>query len=94
MQLNQRARDLIGAYSAALCQGYNVQQTDRYFSLTDPKETALRLALLEAVEFLNMITCADVDQLTDGWSRKAARSITSRRGQAMLPGCGQSCRKS
>ncbi|ELY2737441.1 phage major capsid protein, P2 family [Cronobacter dublinensis] len=64
MQLNQRARDLIGAYSAALCQGYNVQQTDRYFSLTDPKETALRLALLEAVEFLNMITCADVDQLS------------------------------
>ncbi|EKK4087996.1 major capsid protein, partial [Cronobacter sakazakii] len=46
MQLNQRARDLIGAYSAALCQGYNVQRADRYFSLTDPKETALRLALL------------------------------------------------
>ncbi|EKN4206959.1 phage major capsid protein, P2 family [Yersinia ruckeri] len=63
MQLNQRARQYIDAYSAQLSQSYNVSDASRYFSLTDPKETLLRDALLETAEFLNMITVVDVDQL-------------------------------
>ncbi|MCW6545528.1 phage major capsid protein, P2 family [Yersinia ruckeri] len=63
MQLNQRARQYIDAYSAKLSQSYNVSDASRYFSLTDPKETLLRDALLETAEFLNMITVVDVDQL-------------------------------
>ena len=64
MKLNQRAQALLHAYSAGLTEAYNVTQPDRYFSLTDPQETSVRLALLESVEFLSMITCADVDQLS------------------------------
>ena len=63
MQLNQRARQYIDSYSAQLSQSYNVNDTSRYFSLTDPKETLLRDALLERADFLNMITVVDVDQL-------------------------------
>jgi P2 family phage major capsid protein len=64
MQLNQRARGFLQNYSAGLAEAYGVTDTSRYFALTDPKETSLRDALLESVEFLNMITCADVDQLS------------------------------
>ncbi|WP_447885174.1 phage major capsid protein, P2 family [Serratia fonticola] len=64
MFLNQRARELLRKYSAGLAEAYGQENTERYFSLTDPKETALRSALLESVDFLSMITCADVDQLT------------------------------
>ncbi|MGQ6163733.1 phage major capsid protein, P2 family [Serratia sp. IR-2025] len=63
MQLNQRAREMLDKYSAGLAQEYGQPRADRYFSLTDPKETQLRAALLESVDFLSMITCADVDQL-------------------------------
>ncbi|WP_340619208.1 P2 family phage major capsid protein, partial [Xenorhabdus entomophaga] len=51
-------------YSVGLADAYGVADTSRYFALSDPKETALRSALLESVEFLNMITCADVDHLS------------------------------
>lgn len=64
MFLNHRARELLQKYSAGLASAYGQQNTERYFSLTDPKETALRAALLESVDFLSMITVADVDQLT------------------------------
>lgn len=64
MKLNQRAQALLHAYSAGLTEAYNVAQPERYFSLTDPQEASVRLALLESVEFLSMITCADVDQLS------------------------------
>ncbi|WP_105875103.1 phage major capsid protein, P2 family [Cronobacter malonaticus] len=64
MQLNQRALDFIDAYSAGLAAHYSVNNPSRAFKLTDPQETSLRLALLESVEFLSMITCADVDQLS------------------------------
>ncbi|MFL4556260.1 phage major capsid protein, P2 family [Yersinia kristensenii] len=64
MNLNPRARALLDQYSAGLASEYGVSDVGRYFSLTDPKETALRAALLESVEFLSMITCADVDQLS------------------------------
>ena len=47
-----------------LAESYGVNKPDRYFSLNDPQETTLRQALLESVEFLNLITVADVDQLS------------------------------
>ncbi|MBQ4797158.1 major capsid protein, partial [Pectobacterium versatile] len=43
---------------------YGVADTARYFALTDPKETQLRAALLERVDFLSMINVLDVDQLS------------------------------
>ncbi|WP_273974628.1 P2 family phage major capsid protein, partial [Serratia ureilytica] len=61
MFLNQRARELLRAYSMGLAAEYGQDSAERYFSLTDPKETALRAALLESVDFLSMITVADVD---------------------------------
>lgn len=64
MQLNQRALDFIDAYSAGLAGHYSVNNPSRAFKLTDPQETSLRGALLESVEFLSLITCADVDQLS------------------------------
>lgn len=64
MHLNNRARDLLDKYSAGMAQHFGAAAPGRYFSLTDPQETALRLALLESVEFLNMISCLDVDQLS------------------------------
>lgn len=63
MQLNQRARQCIKQYEAGLAKAYGVDDTSRYFALTDPKETSLRAALMESVDFLNMITVVDVDQL-------------------------------
>ncbi|WP_350313290.1 phage major capsid protein, P2 family [Dickeya fangzhongdai] len=64
MFLNQRAREYLSAYSAGLAQEYGVADTARYFALTDPKETQLRAALLERVDFLSMINVLDVDQLS------------------------------
>lgn len=63
MQLNQRARQFLKQYAAGLAKAYGVEDTSRYFALTDPKETSLRAALMEEVSFLNMITVVDVDQL-------------------------------
>lgn len=70
MHLNNRARDLLDKYSSGMAQQFGARDTSRYFSLNDPQENALRLALLESVEFLNMITCLDVDQLQNNviWS--------------------------
>lgn len=64
MLLNNRARDLLDNYTAGLAQHFGTQNPGRYFSLNDPQETALRLAMLESVEFLNWITTLDVDQLS------------------------------
>ena len=64
MFLNQRAREMLMHYSAGLAKEYGQDSAERYFSLTDPKEIALRTALLESVDFLSMITVEDVDQLT------------------------------
>ncbi|CAI1906461.1 phage major capsid protein, P2 family [Serratia proteamaculans] len=64
MQLNQRAREFLRAYSTGLAAEYGQDTAERYFSLTDPKETELRTALLESVDFLSMITVEDVDQLS------------------------------
>lgn len=64
MQLNQRALQFIDAYSSGLAENYGVSNPARAFKLSDPQETSLRAALLESVEFLDMITVADVDQLS------------------------------
>lgn len=64
MLLNNRARDLLDNYTAGMAQHFGTQNPGRYFSLNDPQETALRLAMLESVEFLNWITSLDVDQLS------------------------------
>ena len=64
MQLNNRAREFISAYAAGLAEHYGIDNPGRYFALNDPQETTLRAALLESVEFLSMIYCADVDQLS------------------------------
>lgn len=64
MQLNHRALDFIDAYAAGLAEHYSVTNPSRAFKLTDPQETTLRAALLESVEFLSLITVADVDQLS------------------------------
>ncbi|BBU94776.1 phage major capsid protein, P2 family [Providencia rettgeri] len=61
--LNQKAVKCLDSYEDGLKKSYGIDKTSRYFSLSDPKETSLRSALLEQVEFLSMITCADVDQL-------------------------------
>ncbi|BBG59479.1 phage major capsid protein, P2 family [Providencia sp. 1709051003] len=63
MQLNPRARQFLKSYEAGLAEAYGVDDTSKYFALTDPKETSLRDALMDQSTFLNMITCADVDQL-------------------------------
>ena len=64
MYLNDRARQLMNAFCAGMAREYGVESTERYFAMTDPKETSLRAALMESVEILNMITCLDVDQLS------------------------------
>ncbi|MDM3632682.1 phage major capsid protein, P2 family [Proteus mirabilis] len=60
---NQRIRELLDAYERAFSASCGVANVNRYFGLTDPKDTQLRDALLESAEFLKLITVADVDQL-------------------------------
>ncbi|HGE6484087.1 TPA: phage major capsid protein, P2 family [Klebsiella variicola] len=64
MQLNKQAKTFANAYAVGLAKNYGADSAGRYFSLSDPQEIQLRSALLESVEFLNMITCLDVDQLS------------------------------
>lgn len=64
MQLNKHARAFAAAYAAGLAKNYGVESAGRYFALSDPQEIVLRSAMLESVEFLNMITALDVDQLS------------------------------
>lgn len=71
MQLNSRALEHISAYSAGVAESYGVADASKYFALQEPQEIALRDAMLESVEFLDMIFCGDVDQLS---------------GQVIMPG--------
>lgn len=61
--LNVRAEKLIQRYCAALATQAGVGAVAKQFSLTAPMETRLREAILHSTEFLQMITCFDVDQL-------------------------------
>ncbi len=63
MQLNAKARQFLRQYHTGLRESYGATEEDRWFALTDPKETQLRNALMEQSDFLNLITVADVDQL-------------------------------
>lgn len=62
--LNQKAEILIQKYCTALARQAGVNNVTKQFSLTDPMDTRLREAILHSTEFLQMITCFDVDQLS------------------------------
>ncbi|MBO2682999.1 phage major capsid protein, P2 family [Shewanella algae] len=63
MQLTPLARECLKAFSTQLAKSYGVDKVSEQFSVTGPMETKLKNALLESVEFLGMITTADVDQI-------------------------------
>ncbi|MDH2396979.1 phage major capsid protein, P2 family [Providencia rettgeri] len=63
MFLNNTARTYLKSHKAGLERSYNIDDASKYFAITEPKEIALRKAIMESVEFLNLIYCADVDQL-------------------------------
>jgi P2 family phage major capsid protein len=63
MLLNNKARGYLDNYLKGLAQANDVNSTKNYFSLSDPKETKLRDAMLESNDFLNLITVEDVDQI-------------------------------
>lgn len=64
MSLNHNAKKYLAAHKTGLERSYGVADASKYFSLTEPKEIALRAALMESVDFLKKIYCADVDQLS------------------------------
>ena len=63
MQLTQIARECLNQYSTQLGKSYGTPDVSHMFAIQGPQETRLKAALLESVEFLNMITNADVDQI-------------------------------
>lgn len=65
MQLTPKAEALIRKYAAGLAKANGQTDISRFFSLTDPKETQLRNALLQSAEFLGLLpNVLDVDQVT------------------------------
>ncbi len=64
MQLNQIARNNLNQYSQNLAKAFGVTSVKELFSITGPKETQLRKALMDAVAFLSLITVVDVDQIS------------------------------
>ncbi|HDZ9210392.1 phage major capsid protein, P2 family [Aeromonas dhakensis] len=64
--LTVQAEQRLNKYCDALAKAYGIDITKlgKQFSVTGPVETTLRSALLASVEFLGMITCLDVDQIT------------------------------
>jgi len=58
MILNAKARGFLKQFGAGLAaaNGLDGGEESNYFSLSDPKETQLRDALLESSDFLNWIT--------------------------------------
>ncbi|GKW23479.1 major capsid protein [Pectobacterium carotovorum subsp. carotovorum] len=65
MQLTPRAEALLRKYAAGLATANGQVDTSRFFSLTNPKETQLRNALLQSSEFLSLLpNVLDVDQIT------------------------------
>ncbi|HIF9091463.1 TPA: phage major capsid protein, P2 family [Photobacterium damselae] len=64
MQLNQAASASLNKYAQSLAKAYGITSVDKLFAITGPKETRLRQAILESVDFLKRITVVDVDQIT------------------------------
>lgn len=63
MRLTPKAEAMIRKYAAGLAKANGQDSTSRYFSLTPPKETKLRDALLQQSEFLRLVNVMDVDQV-------------------------------
>ncbi|EPI2527340.1 phage major capsid protein, P2 family [Escherichia coli] len=65
MQLNQKTESLLRKYAAGLGAANGVDDVTRYFALSDPKETALRDAIMHSDEFLSKLpNVLDVEQVT------------------------------
>lgn len=64
MQLNQKTEALLRKYAAGLAAANGVADASRYFALSDPKETALRDAIMHSDEFLSKLpNVLDVEQV-------------------------------
>lgn len=64
MQLTPKAEAMLRKFAAGLAKANGQVDTSRFFSLTDPKETQLRNALLQSSEFLRLLpNVLDVDQV-------------------------------
>lgn len=65
MQLTPKAEQMLRLFAAGLAKANGQVDTSRFFSLTNPKETQLRDALLASSEFLRLLpNVLDVDQIT------------------------------
>lgn len=53
----------IQSYCSSLAKGYSAETTEKYFSVTPPKEVKLREALILGSEFLQKINMFDVEQI-------------------------------
>ena len=53
----------IQSYCSSLAKGYGAESTEKYFSVTPPKEVKLRESLILGSEFLQKINMFDVDQI-------------------------------
>jgi P2 family phage major capsid protein len=62
MRLTPKVEKMLHKYAAELAKSNGSLDPSRFFSLTDPKETKLRAALMAESEFLGMINMMDVDQ--------------------------------
>lgn len=63
MNLTPRAKARIKEYCADIAKNYQVDDVHHQFSVTAPMEIKLRAAMLEAVDFLKLITTMQVDQI-------------------------------
>jgi P2 family phage major capsid protein len=64
MRLTPEIEAKINKYAAELAKSNGAVNPSRFFSLTPPKETRLRDALLQQSEFLRLVNVMDVDQTT------------------------------
>ncbi|KJF86527.1 phage major capsid protein, P2 family [Photobacterium phosphoreum] len=63
MGLNVLATGYVEDFTTELAKQYGISDPSKQFAITGPKETQLRKALLESVDFLKAITTQDVDQI-------------------------------
>lgn len=63
--LTVQAMGKLAAYCSQLAKAYGIPEAalSKQFAVTGPIETNLRQALLDSIEFLNLITVLDVDQI-------------------------------
>jgi len=83
MQLNTQASTFLTEFGLQLSKSYGVEAVNKQFNITGPQETKLKAALLEAVEFLSLITTMEVDQIKGQVVKVGNYSIaTGRKGGA------------